>query len=72
MVYKLSWATNEKSIKDYILSQLTFLDMAKQVKIFYPDPTLPQKYLTRSKNGLTHDPTCVFRGSTLPEPKTIF
>ena len=41
MVYKLSWATNEKSIKDYILSQFTFLDMAKQVKIFYPDPTQP-------------------------------
>ena len=40
-----------------------------------PDPTRPEKYLTRtrffltrSKNGLTRDPTQFYYGSTRPDP----
>ena len=49
--------------------------MAIRVRIFWPDPTRPEKYMTRtrffftrSKNGLTRDPTRFYYGSTRPDP----
>ena len=49
--------------------------MAIRVRIFWPDPTRPEKYLTRTrffftrnKNGLTRDPTWFYYGSTKPDP----
>ena len=52
-----------------ISSYLLLIDMAKWVRIFWPSPN-PLLFFTRIKIGLTHDPTCVFWGSTQPDPQS--
>ena len=57
----------------YCIWYLARIDMAIRVRIFWPDPTRkipdPNPILfTRSKNGLTRDPTRFYYGSTRPDP----
>ena len=74
------YADNQYKILAYGLSVENFffffymgIRHGKTGKNFLTRPDLTQtQFLTRSKNGLTHDPTHVFCGSTRPELELFF